>query len=63
MSITSRFGMIRAIVLATKETVENAEEYKQRDTVIMAKELAFDKILKVVESEDYCPWNEIGGQE
>lgn len=51
-------GRIKAILYASETVIAEAKPRGLRDTVMSAKELAYDQILGVVEDPAWCPWQE-----
>ena len=51
-------GRIKAILYASEEVISLAKPKGLRDTVIIAKETAYDHIVGIINDPSYCPWQE-----
>lgn len=53
-----QIGRIEAVLYASEETIKQAKKAGDRETVIMAKETAYDHIKGIMDDPDWCPWQE-----
>ena len=53
-----QIGRIKAVLYASEEVVKRAKPHGDRETVMMAKETAYDHIKGIVEDSGWCPWAE-----
>lgn len=53
-----QIGRIKAVLYAAEEVIKRAKPHSNKETIISAKEVAYDHILGIVEDVAYCPWQE-----
>ena len=53
-----QIGRIQAVLYASEEVVKRAKRTGDRETVMMAKETAYDHIKGIMEDPGWCPWQE-----
>lgn len=53
-----QIGRIQAVLYAAEEVATRAKKHGDRETVLMAKETAYDHIKGIVEDPGWCPWAE-----
>lgn len=53
-----QIGRIKAVLYAAEEMIKHAKSHSDKETIIAAKEVAYDHILEIVEDVAYCPWQE-----
>lgn len=51
-------GRIHAVISAAEEVISRAKPLGDRETVMMAKETAYDHIKGIMEDPGWCPWQE-----
>lgn len=49
---------IRAVLYASEEVVSRALKHGDKETILMAKETAYDHIKGIIDDVAYCPWQE-----
>ena len=49
---------MRAVINASEGVIERAKEQRDRNTLLIAKETAYDHLKGILEDADYCPWQE-----
>lgn len=53
-----QIGRIQAVLYASEEVITRAKRTGDRETVMMAKETAYDHIRGIMEDPGWCPWQE-----
>ena len=53
-----QIGRMKAVLHASEEVIERANEHRDRNTLLMAKETAYDHFKAILEDADFCPWAE-----
>ena len=53
-----QIGRIQAVLYASEEVITRAKRTGDRETVMMAKETAYDHIKGIMEDPGWCPWQE-----
>lgn len=51
-------GRIKAVLGASEDVIAYAKPKGQLDTVLRAKEIAYDHIVGIINDPSYCPWQE-----